>query len=270
MQKNASERPVPCTAVEVRPGIFRFDDDTKASFYLIVGKEAAAAIDTGLSEGALMPVLRRYTDLPITLLVTHGHGDHISHADEFETVYMSPADIPFLSVAAERLGLKRPLDPERFQPLYDRETVRVGDIELEVFAVPGHSVGSVVFYDRKDNLMFSGDAFGSGWAVFMQLPGGAQVAEYRKSLHAFLERVEAIDPEPEFLTGHFAQRETPDGDNPVCFALIRDMEALCGELLAGKTETKEVSFFAHSDEPELLARYGRASMVTNRSKLQEG
>lgn len=266
-RKIAEEGLVPCTAVQVRPGVWRFDDESKASFYLLEGETMAVAVDTGLSDGRLMPVLRRFTDLPIALVVTHGHGDHLAHADEFDTAYLAPEDVPFLQTAAERLAIHTAFSPDQFLPLRDGQKLELGGVVLEVVSVPGHSVGSVALYDRKHGLMFSGDAFGSGWAVFMQLPGGASVSQYRAGLRHFLKYCGELPQEPEFMTGHYDQRHMGEKDNPVCLALIRDMEALCTQVLEKQVELEPVKFYAHAEEPEYLARHGRAAMVVSPSKI---
>lgn len=262
------KRPVPCKAYQVRPGIWRFQDDTGASFYLIDGSGTAVVIDTGLSEGELLPVLRQYTQKPLALLITHGHGDHMAHADEFETVYMAAEDIPYVEEASRRLGLGSDLRPERFIPLRDGQTLKFDDIELTVYLTPGHSVGSAVFYDRAHGLVFSGDAFGSGWAVFMQLPGGSSVSEYRDGMRKFLEAFQGVEPEPEFLPGHYDQRYHDDNDNPVCLALVSDMAELCGRLLDGTADMQPVNIYPHAQGQEYMAAYGRAQMVVTKEKVR--
>ncbi len=262
------KNPVPCKAFEVMPGVRRFQDDTGASFYLIESSGTGIVIDTGLSEGELLPVLRQYTHKPLVLLITHGHGDHMAHADEFETVYMAAEDIPYVKTASQRLNLGKELHPERFIPLKDGQQLVFGDVDIQVYHTPGHSVGSVVFYDKTHGLMFSGDAFGSGWAVFMQLPGGAPVSEYQKGMRKFIAACEGLNPAPEFLPGHYEQRFHDGTDNPVRLELIRDMEVLCGKLLDGTAELKPVQFYPHAQSQEYLASFGRAQMVVSKEAIR--
>lgn len=259
---------VSCEVFDVKPGVRRFHDDTGASFYLIESSGTGIVIDTGLSDGALLPVLRQYTHKPLVLLITHGHGDHMAHADEFETVYMPAEDIPYVETASRRLNLNKELHPERFLPLKDGQRLIFGDVEIRVHHTPGHSLGSVVFYDKAHGLMFSGDAFGSGWAVFMQLPGGACVSEYQKGMKRFIASCEKLDPAPEFLPGHYDQRFHDGIDNPVCLELVKDMEALCGKLLNGTAELEAVQLYPHAQSQEYLASFGRAQMVVSKEAMR--
>ena len=54
---------------------------------------------------------------------------------------------------------------------------------MRVLEVPGHTPGSVAFYDEKRNLLFTGDAIGSGIGVWMIVPGGLTLSEYLSLIH---------------------------------------------------------------------------------------
>ena len=248
--------------------VLKFEGE-HASFYMIVGSMEAVVIDTGMEEGRLVPKLREYTDLPLTLLVTHAHGDHMAHADEFENVYVSAADFPFIETAMERLGITKKYDTSTFKRLEDGQILKFGDINIEVINLPGHSAGSVVFYDKVRNLMFSGDAFGSGWSVFMQVPGSTSVSVYRDSLRRFIAYYGQLDAKPEFMTGHYEQRYMGEHDNPVCIDLIKDMEELCTRVLEGKAPRESFSCFLKTEEEQYAARYGRACMIVVDSKVRQ-
>ena len=52
------------------------------------------------------------------------------------------------------------------------EVIKIGDGELKVIHVPGHSPGSVALYDAKDGFVITGDALFSGSVGRTDLPGG--------------------------------------------------------------------------------------------------
>lgn len=46
---------------------------------------------------------------------------------------------------------------EKVETLLDGETIDCGERKLQVIHLPGHSPGSVSYYDQRDNVLFSGD-----------------------------------------------------------------------------------------------------------------
>lgn len=67
--------------------------------------------------------------------------------------------------------------------LHDGDVIKVGEGELEVIHVPGHSPGSIALYDREDGFLISGDALFNGSIGRADLPGGdmAQLIDAIKS-----------------------------------------------------------------------------------------
>ena len=61
--------------------------------YLVEGSEKALLIDGLAGVGSLKAFVRELTDLPVTLVNTHGHVDHIGADFEYGEVYIDPADI---------------------------------------------------------------------------------------------------------------------------------------------------------------------------------
>ena len=64
--------------------------------YLIEGSEKALLIDGLAGVGSLKAFVREQTDLPVTMVNTHGHVDHIGADFEYGEVYIDPADIALL------------------------------------------------------------------------------------------------------------------------------------------------------------------------------
>ena len=83
------------------PGILEVAKDTylfnlmgMQSPALIVGAERAMLIDTGLGNVDMTEQVRRVTDKPIMLVLSHAHSDHMGGIGQFEDIYLHPADIP--------------------------------------------------------------------------------------------------------------------------------------------------------------------------------
>lgn len=56
--------------------------------------------------------------------------------------------------------------------LKEGDEIRIGNFALEVIHVPGHSAGSICFYNRQANVLFSGDAVFRESVGRSDLPGG--------------------------------------------------------------------------------------------------
>lgn len=210
--------------------------------YLVQGSERAVLIDTGCGFGSLKAEVERVNELPLTVLLTHGHQDHAMGAVEFSNVYLNPEErevLEFSSDAAFRLlGLSisrdaRLVTPEDMLPppsFDDLLPLRAGDCfalggtTLEAFACPGHTRGHLVFLDREHRILFSGDAVSN--ASFLLAEESTTVEEYRDNLirlKAALEgRVDKI------LEGH--------GTGELPFEIFDAVICVCNEVLAGDTD----------------------------------
>ena len=60
----------------------------KARCYLFVGINKAILVDTGTGLCPLKPIIDTLTNLPITVILTHCHWDHIGSINSFTKVYI--------------------------------------------------------------------------------------------------------------------------------------------------------------------------------------
>ena len=224
--------------------------------YLIQGKERALLIDALSGIGSLKAFVRELTDLPVELVLTHNHVDHIGAAFEYGKALIHPKDIPGMyemGDAASRLGFVnsqhreggpaiRPEDviptaPIRTYPIGDGDVLDLGGIRLEAIHVPGHTWGSLVFLDREARVIYSGDAVNANTLLFL---GGASIEEYREALirlNGFAETCDVL------WGGH--------GGVSVPFSIVPDAIQLCGEIMAGTDDAVPGDFLGR---PALYAK----------------
>jgi len=72
--------------------IYLLDDNGDATGYLVVGSKKALVIDTMNGYENVYDVVRTMTDLPLMVVNTHGHCDHIFGNVYFDEAYMNPDD----------------------------------------------------------------------------------------------------------------------------------------------------------------------------------
>lgn len=155
----------------------------EAHSYLLCGTEAAALIDTGLGVADVRAVVGRLTALPVRVLTTHVHWDHIGGHGLFGDVAVHAAEagwlngqfpIPLQAVRRNlmRLSCEFPegFDPQRYEVfqgppsriLRDGDIVSLGSRTLAVLHTPGHSPGHCCFYEAARGDLYSGDLIYQG------------------------------------------------------------------------------------------------------------
>jgi glyoxylase-like metal-dependent hydrolase (beta-lactamase superfamily II) len=152
--------------------------------YLILGERSALLFDTGMGIGRIRELTRELTDLPVRVLNSHTHIDHIGGNAEFDFVYAM--DTPFTrtranGVAAQDVAeevapaaLCRPLPDGRQASDYairpfsinatvsDGTRIHLGGRTLEVLHIPGHTPDSIALLDRDNGLLWTGDSYYPG------------------------------------------------------------------------------------------------------------
>ena len=111
------------------------------------------------------------------ILLTHSHWDHFADAYPLKMrtsalVYVHPLDAKNVeNPGSDRIPLFFPIHsvkPDRL--LKEGDLIQVGDLTLLVIHSPGHSPGSVCFYLREQNILFSGDTLFQGSIGNLHLP----------------------------------------------------------------------------------------------------
>lgn len=123
------------------------------------------------------------------LLLTHAHLDHVFDCAFFaEHLGLTPrlhrADAPLLARAVEQaraFGVTM-TPPPAAAPLGEEDTILFGDASWRVLHTPGHSPGSVVFYDAAGGFVIGGDVLFAGSIGRTDLWRGS-LPELLRSIH---------------------------------------------------------------------------------------
>lgn len=198
--------------------ILEFQHWVKVCSYLLVGKTGAFLVDSGTGICDIKPVVRSLTDLPVTVITTHCHWDHIGNHGSFDDirVHKDEADwmktgIPVpISVLREQVMME-PFDmtlcpdfdidawslPLVENPgiLQDGDILDNGMHKLRVIWTPGHSPGSICLWDENERLLLTGDTLYRG-VIYANYPSTSPA-----DLCDSLEKLALLKPEM-ILPGH--------------------------------------------------------------------
>ena len=168
------------------PGVFAIYEPhqfEEVISFLILGETRGAIFDTGLGIGDIKRVGLSLTTLPIVVLNSHTHNDHVGDNWEFSEIYGMDTDFTRTNARGSSVDAQAELAPGSFcgqlpggfdaktystRPfhisrwIHDGDTVDLGGRVLQVISTPGHTPDGICLLDRKNGLLFTGDNFYAG------------------------------------------------------------------------------------------------------------
>lgn len=187
--------------------------------YLVVGKERAALIDTGMGIGSLKKAVESITKLPIVLINTHCHPDHAGGNAEFEPALINPADLDvFWKMATLEFRIQdvsrmpggeewaKQLQPTGPEPVaaYDGQIIDLGGRSLQIIFTPGHTHGSLCVFEEATGSLFTGDNVQAN-ATALREWNSCTVEEFYESMQKLCKL-----PVKRILGGHRPNDNPPD------------------------------------------------------------
>ncbi|QTL97543.1 MBL fold metallo-hydrolase [Iocasia frigidifontis] len=191
----------------------------KVHSYLILGNKIACLIDTGLGIGNIKQITDSLTDLPVKVITTHVHWDHIGGHSLFDNISVHENDVEWMRngipVPIDNIkinlvkGVRKELLPENFnindydifkgEPrhiLNDGEKINLGNRELLVLHTPGHSPGHICLYEKERGYLYTGDLLYKG-TLYAFYPS-TNPNDYYKSII----KISKLDYVDKILPGH--------------------------------------------------------------------
>ncbi|MFT6111885.1 MAG: glyoxylase-like metal-dependent hydrolase (beta-lactamase superfamily II) [Bacteroidia bacterium] len=117
---------------------------------------------------------------PIRLILTHAHLDHVFGVNWFNSHYGLTPEVnakemvvyDSARVVALQYGLQMDSLVAAEVGLVAETSFRFGEVSFEIRFAPGHSPGSVCFYNEEEKYVISGDVLFQGSVGRTDLPGG--------------------------------------------------------------------------------------------------
>jgi glyoxylase-like metal-dependent hydrolase (beta-lactamase superfamily II) len=223
----------------IRPGVFAIYEPHQLEeviSYLIVGRDRALLFDTGMGISNIQAVVAGLTKLPVSVVNSHTHNDHVGDNWRFSDVYGMDTDFTRANARGSKEDAQAELAPDEIcgalpagfdakayaiKPfhithwLHDGDKIDLGGRMLQVIGTPGHTPDSIALFDEKNGMLFTGDTYYAG-PIYLYRPEtdlDAYVASVKK-LAALGPRVRLLLP----------AHNVPVGDPAVLPKVVRAMQ----------------------------------------------
>ncbi len=178
--------------------------------YLIFGREKVLMLDTGAGnieiQQAVAGVIQGWlassglSSIELVAVHTHGHGDHTAGDAQFTgqpNTTLVPASVPALQ---SFFGITN-------WPT-DIVTYDLGGRILDVIPIPGHEASHIALYDRRTQLLLTGDTFYAGRLYVIGAVSQGQWPVYQASIQRLVDFT-ATRPVSFVLGSHIEMTNVP-------------------------------------------------------------
>lgn len=184
--------------------------------YLIEGRKRALLFDTGMGIGDLRSLVGKLSKLPVIVLNSHTHDDHVGNNWQFDEVYGMDNDYTRHNARGSKEDAQAEIAPGEvcgalpagFDPatyatrpwqitkwVHDGDRIDLGERSMDVIATPGHTPDSICLFDRANGLLFTGDTYYPG-TVWIYRPE-TDLTAYGNSVR----RIAALGPQVKLVLG---------------------------------------------------------------------
>lgn len=168
----------------------------------------AVVIDPGGDVPNILAAIEQAKVTVEQIWITHGHIDHVGGAAELHDALNVPIEGPHIAdkylldnvvASGQRFGITsgvRNVTPDRW--LEEGNQVRIGELVFDVLHCPGHSPGSVVFFNDGMRFAIVGDVLFSGSVGRTDLPGGS----HPTLIKSIIDKLLPLGDDVGFICGH--------------------------------------------------------------------
>ncbi|NUR13403.1 MAG: MBL fold metallo-hydrolase [Bradyrhizobium sp.] len=169
----------------------------------------AVVIDPGGDVPKILDAIKQTGVTVEKIWLTHGHIDHVGGAAELREALKVPIEGPHeadkflldnVVESGARFGMTgvRNFAPDRW--LDEGDNVSIGGLSFDIYHCPGHSPGSVVFFNKELRFAHVGDVLFAGSVGRTDLPGGSHAT----LINSILTKLLPLGDDVGFLCGHGA------------------------------------------------------------------
>jgi glyoxylase-like metal-dependent hydrolase (beta-lactamase superfamily II) len=253
----------------IAPAVFAIYEPHQAEEtigYLIAGDKRGVLFDTGMGIGDLRALVSELTRLPIVVLNSHTHDDHVGNNWQFDTVYGMDTGFTRTNARGSREDAQAEITPDQicgplpkgFDPktyrtrpwkiesfLHDGDRIDLGGRSLQIIATPGHTPDSISLFDSANGLLFTGDTFYPG-TIWLYRPE-TDLTAYSASVS----KLAALAPRVKLVLGaHNVPVAKPEVLPRLAsaFAAVRAGKVLAKPVSPGKViyQVGDISFLMHA------------------------
>jgi glyoxylase-like metal-dependent hydrolase (beta-lactamase superfamily II) len=167
----------------------------------------AAVIDPGGDVPKILAAIKQTKVKVEKIWLTHGHIDHVGGAAELRDALKVEIEGPHLAdkflldnvvTSGARFGMTgvRDFAPDRW--LAEGDRIAVGELSFDILHCPGHSPGSVVFYNKEMRFAHVGDVLFNGSVGRSDIPGG----NHATLIKSIKDKLLPLGDDVGFICGH--------------------------------------------------------------------